>query len=208
MLTNMKKNEANPNELEDYWTKRYEDQSTGWDIGDVSEPIRCYVDQLDDKSITVLIPGAGNAYEAEYLYRAGFKNTFIVDVSELPLINFKKRVPDFPSDQIIHGDFFKLEGSFDLIIEQTFFCSFPPIDNNRTNYMQKMHDLLNLNGKLVGLWFNIPFSGDLDKRPFGSTKLEYEELFSTHFDLLTFEEAHNSIAPRLGQELFGILRKV
>ncbi|GAA3630401.1 methyltransferase domain-containing protein [Flavivirga jejuensis] len=197
----------NNNDLETYWSKRYLDQSTGWDLGHVSEPIRCYVDQLKNKDIKILVPGAGNAYEAEYLYRSGFKNTYIVDISELPLNSFKDRVSDFPSKQIIHNDFFKLDSTFDLIIEQTFMCSFPPVDTIRPQYIKKMYDLLNANGKLVGLWFDIPLSGDLEKRPFGGTKSEYVALFSTYFKIKTLEEAYNSVSSRKGQELFGVLEK-
>ncbi len=194
-------------ELEQYWSKRYINESTGWDLGLVSAPIRAYVDQLKDKNIKILIPGAGNAYEAEYLYRSGFVNTHIVDISTIPLQNFKERVPNFPPDQIILGDFFELEGQFDLILEQTFFCSFPPVDNNRGKYVQQMHKLLKSNGKLVGLWFNFPLTGDLEKRPFGGTIPGYIKQFETHFNLNVFEEAYNSEESRAGKELFGILAK-
>lgn len=192
---------------ESYWSQRYVDQRIGWDLGAISEPLRDYIDQLVDRSLRILIPGAGNGYEAEYLYRAGFTKTYIVDISTLPLENFRKRVPDFPVNQIIYGDFFQIQGQFDLILEQTFFCSFPPIEGNRERYVQRMHELLQPQGKLVGLWFNIPFSGDLIKRPFGATKAEYLTLFAPHFELRVFEEAYNSSRGRVGQELFGILQK-
>ncbi len=205
-MSNKKENKSK-NELEQYWSKRYVDESTGWDLGQASPPIKDYADQLKDKSIKILIPGAGNAYEAEYLFRSGFTNTHIVDISTIPLQNFEERVSSFPADQIILGDFFELEGQFDLIIEQTFYCSFPPVDNNREKYTQQMHKLLKPNGKLVGLWFNFPLTGDLVKRPFGGTIPEYVKQFEPHFEMQVFEEAHNSIKPRAGKELFGILRK-
>ncbi len=198
---------AEENELEEYWSNRYINQSTGWDLGLVSEPIRSYIDQLEDKEIRILIPGAGNAYEAEYLHQNGFGNTHIIDISALPLDNFKKRTPGFPKQQIIHGDFFQMKGQFDLIIEQTFLCSFPPINNNRERYVQKILELLTPKGKLVGLWFNFPFTGDLNKRPFGAVESEYRELFESYFTFKTFEEAYNSASDRQGKELFGILEK-
>lgn len=194
-------------ELENYWSQRYIDQSTGWDLGAISTPIRKYVDQLTDKTIKILIPGAGNGYEAEYLYKAGFTNTYIMDISELPLLNFRKRVPDFPKGQMVQADFFSYQDQFDVIIEQTFFSSFPPVDNNSENYVSKMHGLLKPGGKLIGLWFNITFTGNLTNRPFGSTQPEYTALFETHFTLKTFEGSHNSVSDRAGQELFGILEK-
>jgi hypothetical protein len=54
-----------------YWDQKYQNQETGWDIGTISEPLKCYIDQLEDKNIRILIPGCGNAYEAKYLIEKG-----------------------------------------------------------------------------------------------------------------------------------------
>ena len=176
----------------------------GWDIGYPSTPIKEYADQLTDKSIQILIPGAGNAYEAEYLWKAGFVNTHILDISEIPLQEFKKRNPDFPEENMHQSDFFEFSGQFDLIIEQTFFCSFVPIDENRSAYARQMASLLKPKGKLVGLWFNFPLTDDMEKRPFGGNKELYIKYLSPYFKTITFDPCYNSIAPRQGKELFGI----
>jgi methyl halide transferase len=198
----------NLNTTETYWTNRYNDQSTGWDIGYPSTPLKDYIDQLTDKSIRILIPGAGNAYEAEYLIEQGFANVYVMDISKIPLNNFAERNPNFPKEQLIEENFFDHQGEYDLILEQTFFCSFEPTKENRNNYAKKMSELLNLNGKLVGLWFDIPLiEGNMDKRPFGGSKEEYLGYLATHFDLKIFETCYNSIAPRAGQEFFGIFLK-
>ena len=110
----------------EYWTQRYKDDLTGWDIGAVSTPLKTYFDQLTDKNMRILIPGAGNAHEAAYLHKQGFTNVFILDISEIPLNEFKKRNPDFTEEHLIEKDFFKHKGVYDLIIEQTFFCSIVP----------------------------------------------------------------------------------
>lgn len=60
----------------DFWNERYSSQQTGWDIGSPSTPLKEYIDQLTDKDIRILIPGCGNAYEAEYLHQQGFSNVF------------------------------------------------------------------------------------------------------------------------------------
>lgn len=192
-------------ELEQYWSQRYIDQSTGWDLGEASRPIREYIDQLEDKSLRILIPGAGNAHEAEYLFKSGFTNTHILDISKYPLQNFQQRVSAFPSEQLLHGDFFELEDSFDMIIEQTFFCSFPLADNVRVRYAEKMAELIRPGGKLVGLWFNFPLVEG--NRPFGGNKEEYVGYLSPYFDIKTFEPSHNSMPGRAGKELFGILER-
>ena len=50
----------------------------------------------------------------------------MIDLSSTALDNFKKRNPDFPSEQLICGDFFQLQEQYDLMIEQTFFCAIDP----------------------------------------------------------------------------------
>ena len=52
-----------------FWEDKYVNFETGWDIGYISTPIKSYIDKLKNKEISILIPGAGNAYEAEYLYK-------------------------------------------------------------------------------------------------------------------------------------------
>ncbi len=190
-----------------YWSKRYEEERTGWDLGSPSLPLKSYIDQLEDKNLKILIPGAGNAYEAEYLFREGFKNVYVMDISAIPLNAFRKRIPEFPAEQLIKENFFEHEGSYDLIFEQTFFCSFLPLPETRTKYGIKMNDLLNNGGKLVGLWFDLPLIKDTEKRPFGGTREEYLTYLSPYFETQVFERCHNSIEPRAGNELFGIFRK-
>jgi methyl halide transferase len=196
-------------EVESYWSKRYQDKATGWDIGYPSTPLKEYLDQLTDKSIRILIPGAGNAYEAEYLVENGFTQVYVMDISRIPLDNFAERNPDFPGEQLIEADFFAHTGEYDLILEQTFFCSFEPTKANREGYAKKMFDLLKPNGKLVGVWFDIPLvEGNMEKRPFGGSREDYLEYLRPYFDVRVFETCHNSIKPRKDQELFGIfLRK-
>ncbi len=190
-----------------YWTQRYDENRTGWDIGYVATPFKEYIDQLTDKKINILIPGAGNAYEAEYLFQNGFCNVHVLDISQNPLDTFAQRVPDFPKSQLILGDFFTLKGNYDLILEQTFFCSFVPTPENRSAYVSQMSNLLHQKGKLVGLWFDIPLTGDMEKRPFGGDKKEYLSYLETHFKTNIFEKCYNSIPERQGNELFGIFIK-
>lgn len=187
----------------DYWNNRYINKETGWDIGYVSTPLRNYFDQLNNKELHILIPGCGNGYEAEYLFKQGFKNVFIVDIAPEAIRLFKQRVPDFPKNNIILADFFDLNKSFDLIIEQTFFCALNPA--LRTKYVQKMYELLNPKGKLVGLLFNCELNSD--HPPFGGFKDEYEKLFSPLFNVKKMETCYNSIEPRKNKELFIILEK-
>lgn len=181
-----------------FWENRYEKGDTGWDIGYISTPLKEYFDQLDDKNLTIIIPGCGNAYEAEYLFNNGFKHIYLVDFSKTALNQFQKRVPDFPSSQLICEDFFKHKGNYDLMVEQTFFCAIDP--QLRKNYVRHASSILKPNGKLIGLLFND--SLNYDKPPFGGNIDEYKELFSPYFTIKIMETAYNSIDARNDRELF------
>jgi hypothetical protein len=189
---------------EKYWSDRYKENSIKWDIGTISTPIKEYIDQIEDKSLKILIPGSGNSYEAEYLHLQGFKNVFVVDISNLPLANLKKRAPSFPEEHLIQKDFFELDLQFDLIIEQTFFCALDIA--LRPKYVEKMNSLLAVNAKLVGLFFDFPLTNS--GPPFGGNKLEYKNLFEPYFKIQKLEKCYNSISPRSGNELFFIFKKI
>lgn len=188
---------------EEFWSQRYKENKTGWDLGSVSTPIKEYVDQLSNKELKILIPGAGNSYEAEYLFKKGFKNVTICDIAREPLQNLKERLPEFPKEQMINSDFFKLEGTYDLILEQTFFCAIPV--EMRQEYARKTSELLDKNGRIAGLFFD--FELNADGPPFGGNKEEYLTYFSPYFKIDIFERCYNSIPPRKGNELFFKFRK-
>jgi thiopurine S-methyltransferase len=185
-----------------FWEDRWLNNQTGWDLGQVSPPILNYVDQLTIKASKILIPGCGNAYEAEYLFKHGFKNIFIVEIAKGAIDSFIERCPIFPVENIIHADFFEIEGQFDLIIEQTFFCAINP--SLRPDYVEQMANLLKPKGKIAGVMFNRefesgpPFSGSID---------EYNKSFGELFNIKTLEECYNSIEPRKGSEVFVIFEK-
>ena len=108
----------------EFWQKRYDDGYTGWDIGKISPPLQAYIEHLLDsgvsKSVQILIPGAGNAYEAGYLHEQGFSHVYVVDFAKLPLDNFAKRYPSFPKAHLLQADFFGLDPAqyqFDYIVK-------------------------------------------------------------------------------------------
>lgn len=195
--------ESNLDLTENYWDSRYIDKTTGWDIGFPSTPIVDYFNQLGDLNLKILIPGCGNAYEAEFLWHKGFKNVYVLDFSQKALELFKNRVPNFPQNQLILSDFFEHHNKYDIIIEQTFFCALNP--TLRKKYVIHSYDLLNSNGKIVGLLFNEKLNND--KPPFGGTKEEYDFLFNPSFNINIMKKAYNSIEPRKDRELFIKLTK-
>ena len=186
-----------------FWENKYKENKTGWDIGYISTPIKEYINQLENKNLKILIPGAGNSYEAEYLYNLGFKNTYVLDIAEQPLLNIKNRIKNFPSENLICDNFFNHNKTYDLIIEQTFFCALDP--SLRKDYSTKMQNLLNKKGKLAGLLFDFPLTNE--GPPFGGSLNEYNQLFTVDYKINTLDRCYNSIKPRQDRELFFIFEK-
>ena len=185
-----------------YWEAQYEAKKTGWDLGKVSPPIKTYIDTLANTNARILIPGCGHSYEAEYLLEKGFTAITIIDIAPTLVAVLQEKFENNPEVQIILGDFFEHEGTYDVIIEQTFFCALPPI--MRQKYAWKMHQLLATNGILVGLLFNRFFESG---PPFGGSQKEYDRLFKSAFTSIKMEMATHSIAPRANSELFIELKK-
>jgi thiopurine S-methyltransferase len=187
-----------------YWSERYQSKSDSWDIGYAAPALQSILDEEKDKTIKILIPGCGNAYEAAYAFDHGFTNTSIIDWAKEPLDTFKNRYPNFPINQIIQANFFEHEAKYDLIIEQTFFCAIEP--SLRTTYVKKCAELLNDGGKIKGLLFNCVF--EFDGPPFGGSAHEYNELFEPYFIIEKLAVCEQSITPRKGNELqFEFIKK-
>lgn len=189
---------------ETYWDNQYRANTTGWDMGVVSPPIKSYIDQLENKDQHILIPGCGNTYEAEYLLQQGFSNVTLIDIAPVLVAQLQKKFAGNSNVNIILGDFFEHEGTYDLILEQTFFCAINPA--LRKDYVNKMKSLLAPGGKLVGLLFDREF--EHQGPPFGGCKCQYEPMFAQDFDFKTFELCKNSFTKRAGTELFmNLVRK-
>ena len=184
------------NELNaEFWNTRYENNQIGWDLGGCSPALKFWIDQLNDKSLRILIPGAGNAHEVEYLIEQGFTNITVIDIAPKLVQALKSRYSSIDNVTILLGDFFELDGEFDLILEQTFFCAIHPF--LRADYVAKMAMLLSEKGRLLGVLFNRSFDGG---PPFGGSMEEYEALFTHKFDV-KFTPCYVSHPARQGSEV-------
>lgn len=185
-----------------YWENRYQDNNIPWDAKVITTPLKEYIDQIKNKNQSILLPGAGNGYEFDYLIEKGFAKTTVIDIAPKPLDAIAQRNPLY-KENLLEIDFFEHNNQYDLIIEQTFFCALDP--ELRAEYVVKMHALLKPQGKIIGLLFNFPLT-DVGP-PFGGSQEEYEQLFSPYFNIKTLEKAYNSIKPRKDKELFFIFEK-
>jgi hypothetical protein len=183
----------------DYWNERYLHQHTPWDMGQVSPPLKHFIDRhLMDSHTRVLIPGAGRAYEAIYLHRKGFSEVHVCDWAPAAFDWLRQQAPDFPETHLHCTDFFQLQLQVDVILEQTFFSAIEP--TMRPKYARQAFELLQPGGLLAGLLFAAPF--DAPGPPFGGTAAEYQGLFAPYFEIRHLAIAKDSIPPRLGHELW------
>lgn len=188
-----------------FWNKRWENKQTGWDIGQASPAIIAYMAQYANKDAAILIPGCGNAHEAEWLLQNGFTNITLIDIAPKAVAQLKEKHEKNPAVKVILGDFFEHQDRYDLIIEQTFFCAIEP--KLRQNYVAQSASLLNKNGKIVGLLFNTEF--EQIGPPFGGNASEYQQLFETNFRIKIMENCYNSIKPRANTEVFiNLIKKI
>lgn len=182
---------------QEFWDHLYVVHDICWDMGRVSPPIKSYIDTIENKDLSILIPGCGNSYEAEYLLQQGFTNVTLIDIAPTLVAHLHEKFAANANIKIVLGDFFEHQGSYDLILEHVFFCALPPI--MRENYASKTHQLLTNNGKLAGLLFKKEFE---NSPPFGGSQAEYELLFGTKFTVLKMELCQISIPKRANNELF------
>jgi SAM-dependent methyltransferase len=185
-----------------YWENQYQVNATGWDLGQVSPPIKTYIETIENKDAKILIPGCGNTYEGTYLLQLGFTNVTVIDIAPTLIAILKQKFLENKNITICLGDFFEHEGKYDYIIEQTFFCALPP--RMRQKYVWKMTQLLSDHGKLIGLLFNREFEVS---PPFGGSLKEYEQIFDKAFVINSISLAENSIPSRANTELFFEFRK-
>ncbi|MCU0327549.1 MAG: TPMT family class I SAM-dependent methyltransferase [Chitinophagales bacterium] len=181
----------------EFWEEKWLSKSTGWDIGYASPALTHFIDRLEYRQLKILIPGCGNAYEAEYLNQNGFTDITLIDIAPEAIKHLNHKFQNNPNIRIIEIDFFDHVEKYDLILEQTFFCALSPV--LRSDYVFKMKELLHSSGELAGLLFNRDFDGG---PPFGGHIDAYRNLFSQSFDILSMEPTDFSIPERKGSEVF------
>jgi SAM-dependent methyltransferase len=180
---------------QEFWNNRYAEGKTGWDLGGVSPALKFWIDKIPNKSARILLPGAGNAYEIDYLLENCFQNITVIDIAPLLVSELKKKYSDLKEVNILLGDFFELNETYDIILEQTFFCAINPA--LRKKYVDKMAELLAENGQLLGVLFDRDFEGG---PPFGGSSKEYHELFTQKFNI-ELTESTVSHPARMGSEV-------
>jgi hypothetical protein len=187
-----------------FWNDLYQTGETPWDLGMPSPPLTTYVDQLTDKNLRILVPGAGYGHEVHYLLQQGFTRVTVLDIAAPPIRRLKHTTKAHgEAVHLLQGDFFDHRGHYDLILEQTFFCTLAPA--LRKAYARQCWNLLSSRGKLAGLLFDreFPFPGP----PYGGGQANYRRIFAPYFRFLHWATCYNSYRTRRGSEWFMVLQK-
>jgi len=191
-------------ELNDrYWDERYVQGNAPWDLLTVSTPIKYLIGKYVTVQDKILIPGAGRGHELNWLRVNGYHRSIALDWSNEAISEAKALYPEIDDSSLLTGDFFQHRGSYDVIIEQTFFCALPP--TQRPDYARHVADLLPTGGLLVGVWF--VFALTEKGPPFGGSPKEYHVLFDPYFEWLRFEPCRVSAPERWGKEWLMVGRR-
>lgn len=188
---------------EKYWENRYLSANTGWDLGHISRPLKDIIDKIDNKYLSILLPGAGNSYEAEYLIEKGFQNVTVLDIASQPLARLKERLVGDNNLRILQENYFDHIGSYDLILEQTFFCALET--RFRESYIKKSYELLKKEGLIEGILFD--FKAERNEPPYSGSREEYINLFENNFEIIKLSRCLNSEKSRQGKELIMKMKR-
>ena len=190
----------------DDWQKHYDENDLGWDLGQVAPP---FVKLLESNIILpgkTLVPGCGRGHEVVYLAENGF-NVTALDYSLGAVEYLRQAIQQRKLDcEILHVDFFDLNSSYDetydLLIEQTFFCAISP--NQRNLYVTTASRILRKGGVFAGLFYN---TGQEGGPPFDTTQKEIIRHFSELFEIRKLSKVKNSANQRKDKEILGIFVK-
>ena len=186
-----------------FWDNRYKTNEFSWDLG---KPTPYFVDwstSIKNKSSkNILIPGCGLGHDAIFLSKCGF-NVYACDFSDtaLKVLSMKNKESN-TNVKLISMDFFNLSGNyskfFDFILEYTFYCAINP--NKRSLYIKSCNNLLNKDGRLIGIM--LPVGNDIvsSNPPFKVTLNELKINFSVFFKLLKLVPNSLSVEKRKGIE--------
>ena len=187
----------------EYWEQRHAASDTPWCLRMPSPPLSAYFDQVTDKDVSVLIPGAGHYHDALYLLNKGFTDITVCDISSTAIENIKKHIGPHSEVKYLQGDFFDIRDTFHYIAEQTFFCALHP--SMREAYVRKTDQLLKPGGTWIGVLFARHF--EQEGPPFGGDQNEYKTLFHKYLEIKNISMCYNSAKPRQDSELFMICKK-
>jgi thiopurine S-methyltransferase len=196
----------NPGYSKEDWQKHYEEDNLRWDLGEVSPPIRHFLENNPIKTGRAIIPGCGQGHEVILLAKKGFSVT-AVDYTKGATERLKRNLQNNGvGANVICVNFFNLGlehiNKYDLMLEQTFFCAIHP--TLRNSYVNLVFRILKPGGLLTGVFYE---TGEDDGPPFNTTRAHILRHFSGPFEIKHLEKTNRSAEKRQGKEWFAVLKR-
>ena len=183
------------------WNQRYAEGDTPWDKGEVAPPLRAYFDKSAvDVGQHLLVPGCGRGHDTHYLASLGHEVRGI-DLATRAIEEARRRAT-YSGEHYEIQDFFELPDAyyeaFSAVVEHTFFCAIEP--HRREDYVKQAAWCLKAQGLLLGVFFTAfdkKNDAEPEGPPYASSQEELEKLFSTAFEIVDRQPAHEQFPDRL-----------
>ncbi len=191
------------------WQTRYETGDTPWDKGEPHPVLPSFLSihsGLFTVDQEVLLPGCGYGHDAALIGKTAGRATAL-DISDYAIEKGKSR---YSAENLRWqvGDFFSLPeehaSAYDIIWEHTCFCAIPI--ERRDDYVDAAARLLKPHGLLCGIFFLNPNVHLHEGPPFGVSRAELNERFSSKFELLWDLPPSHTYPEREGQETMMLWR--
>lgn len=164
-----------------YWENLYQAGDLRWDKGAPSPGLVDFLAAHRElPGETVCVPGGGTGHDAGAWAKAGFRvYGYDIAPSAVRLSSERARANGW-SGEFRCADFLRDEPpfQFDWVFEHTLFCAIQPVE--RELYVPAVWRWLKPGGNYLAVNYLIP---DTDGPPFGTTRAELVQRFSSHFSL-------------------------
>lgn len=141
------------------WARRYREQRTPWDRGDVSPAAIDWLERGVIGKGRVLVPGCGTGHEVVEFAARGLAVT-AVDFAEEPLATLRERLArrDLKADLVCQDLLTYAPATpFDAVYEQTSLCALPP--DRWPAYVDRLAQWLRPGGLLLALFMQTGRAG-------------------------------------------------
>jgi SAM-dependent methyltransferase len=196
------------------WEQLYRSGDTPWDKGAPAPPLVEWIHNRGALQGNILVPGCGSGHDVRAIAKACPAARVVgLDVAASAL----DRARQFPlSGQETYqwADIcdlpIALANRFEWVFEHTCFCAIRP--QQRPDYVRGVIRALQPEGALLAIFFLNPWDpGEAAPEgggpPFPVTRLELDNLFARHFDLVEELTPQTAYPGREGREIIRLLRR-
>jgi len=200
------------NEAE-FWDNRFKVEDIPWDIGKVSPTLSSIEStEIIPAGGSIIVPGAGNGHDSIYFAKKGYIVS-AVDWSKTAISSLRGASKANSVDiELLCASFWDIPstwfGSFDGLVEHTFYCAIDPA--LRSRYVDMAANLLRPGGHLIGAVFiGDPGSDYLNRvePPFFTTVDEFTKGFRAKFDIEILNPSNSAVDGRKEFEYSAVLKR-